>query len=308
MNNDFYRFEYSVRQLGCVASNILNDGKKGRVSALFENSFYVEMDGGLACIGHVGLDASPLNVVTAAPGNMNWRASGACLGDTVSISANTIFVGNRFSFVMADANSWSPDPRPATWSTESLKSGLAAFRMACAGHVPLDGLGGFIEVDAGLFDGRPVCRIAKNPIDGLYEGLMVALRDPDRKSMKGLKWIRRLIGVGPGLTPSGDDFIGGMMVALHGLGELEVCRQLWAPTRRCATEAGNPIAMAHLEAAAEGLASAGIHRAMAIIMAGGTGVTAETLDNIDRIGHTSGWDAMAGIVMVFDAWLQAQNL
>jgi hypothetical protein len=308
MNNDFQRFEYSVRQLGCVASNILNDGKKGRVSALFENSFYVEMDDGLACIGHVGLDASPLNVITAAPGNMNWRASGACLDDTVSISANTIFVGNRFSFVMDDANRWSPARGPATWRAESLKPGLAAFRMACAGRVPLDGLGGFIEVDARLFDGRPVCRIAKNPIDGLYEGLMVALRDSDRKSMKGLQWIPRLIGMGPGLTPSGDDFIGGMMVALHGLGELEICRHLWAPARRCAIEAGNPIAMAHLEAAAEGLASAGIHRAMATIMAGGTGVTAETLVNIDRIGHTSGWDTMAGIVMVFDAWLQAQDL
>jgi hypothetical protein len=290
-----------------VASNILNDGKKGRVSALFENSFYVEMDDGLACIGHVGLDASPLNVITTAPGNMNWRASGACLSDTVSISANTIFVGNRFSFVMADANSWSPDPRPATWSTESLKSGLAVFRIACAGYVPLDGLGGFIEVDAGLFDGRPVCRIAKNPIDGLFEGLMVALRGHDRLSMTGPQWISRLIGMGPGLTPSGDDFIGGMMVALHGLGELGICRQLWAPTRRCATEAGNPIAMAHLEAAAEGLASAGIHRAMAAIMEGGAKISEETLTDIDGIGHTSGWDAMAGIVMVFDTWLLAHD-
>lgn len=308
MNNDFYRFEYAVRQLGCVASNILNGGKKGRVSALFENSFYVEMDDGLACIGHDGLDASPLNVITAAPGNMNWRASGVYLDDVVSISAKILYVGNRFSFAMDGATRWSPDPRPATWSTESLTTGLAAFRMACAGHVPLEGLGGFIEVDAGLFDGRPVCRIAKNPIDGLYVGLMVALRDPGRLSMTGLQWVARLIGLGPGLTPSGDDFIGGMMVALHGLGELEICRQLWAPTRRCATEAGNPIAVAHLKAAAEGFASAGIHRAMATIMAGGTGITEETLDNIDRIGHTSGWDAMAGIVTVFDAWLQAQNL
>ena len=47
---------------------------------------------------------------------------------------------------------------------------------------------------------------------------------------------------------------------------------------------------------------------MATIMDGGTEVSEETLNYIDRIGHTSGWDAMAGIVMVFDAWLQAQNL
>jgi hypothetical protein len=137
--------------------------------------------------------------------------------------------------------------------------------------------------------------------------LVRAFRKPDQTTAAGLHWVRPLIGLGPGLTPSGDDFTGGMMIALHGLGETGTCRHLWRPIRRCAEEAGNPISCAHLRAASEGGGSAGIHRALSTILAGRPETIRNSLPGIDRIGHVSGWDTMAGVIVVLDAWLAART-
>ncbi len=61
------------------------------------------------------------------------------------------------------------------------------------------------------------------------------------------------------------------------------------------------------DAASEGLGSAGIHRALAAIMEGRPEAVGKALAGIDGIGHSSGWDAMAGIVTTFDAWLSAHT-
>ena len=219
-----------------------------------------------------------------------------------NISANVVRVGERFSFALADAAEWAPGPVAASWEIESLKKGLARFREAAAGRIPRDSLGSLIDPGGGPFNEQPVCAIAEKPVKELAGWLAASIREPGREITKGPRGARPLVGMGPGLTPSGDDFLGGMMVALHGLSEPAICRRLWASFRQCALATGNPVAYAHLAAAAEGLASAGVHRALAAIMEGRP--DAGTLDGIDAIGHTSGWDAMAGTVTAFDAWIQ----
>jgi hypothetical protein len=309
MDSGFDRFEFSVRRRGRVASRILNDGALGRVAAVFDNSFYIEIQGGLACIGNEGLAGSPLNLITAAPENTNWPASGLRLNAKVSISANAMRVGERFSFGLADAEDWMPDPAPVSWGVDSLKKGLARFREAAAGRVPFEGLGSLIDPDFGALNEQAVGAIAERPVKSLAGWLTASMRkpgcEPGGAAAKGLLGAHLLLGLGPGLTPSGDDFIGGMMVALHGLAEPAIRRRLWISCRRRAFKIGNRIAYAHLAAAAEGLASAAIHRALAAIMEGR--LDAGTLAGIDAIGHTSGWDAMAGALTAFDAWIQGRD-
>ena len=58
-------FEVSVRQLGSIAAGILDDGRGGRVSALFDSSFYLELGAGLVCIGNRNL--APLWKIYASP-------------------------------------------------------------------------------------------------------------------------------------------------------------------------------------------------------------------------------------------------
>ncbi|MDP6884923.1 MAG: DUF2877 domain-containing protein [Rhodospirillales bacterium] len=285
----------------------MDTSARGRVMALFESSFYVETQAGLACIGNEDLEPSSLNLVTLAPAGTNWSASGLRLDDRVSVGRDCVGVGNRFSFPFSDAVAWSPDPVSPSWRIRDLRRGIKAFREAARDLVPKEGLGPFLNPEFRPGRSQFVCRIANAPIAELRRRLVTVFGDPGQRIMKEWRGVDSLAGLGPGLTPSGDDLIGGMMIALHGLGESDVCGQLWGTVRRCADTMTNAISRAHLEAAAQGQGSATIHRALSAILAGQPEAVRDTLPAIDRIGHTSGWDAMAGVIVTLESWLEART-
>ena len=261
LDSQFDRFAFSARHSGCVASRVLRNGAAGRVLAVFEATFYVELGvalaGGLACVGGAGLAAAPLNLITTAPEATNWRASGVRLNAAATVSANTLLVGERFAFDLTGAAVWTPDPAPVAWDRVDLERGLRAVREASARHVPDDGLGRFIRRSAGPFEIHSICERAEAPVDLLTGWVRAALHEPSRANAIDAECTGSLLGLGPGLTPSGDDFVGGMMIALRGLGEAALCQRLWTASRPRALEAGNPIAFAHLAAASEGLGNIG---------------------------------------------------
>ena len=301
------QFQYSVRQCGCVASRILRDGTMGRVSAVFDRSFYVELEDGLACVGTGALDASPLNLCTSAPENIDWRASGLRQNSRVSIFSGWLRVGERFHFCLRDAANWAPDQVFGPIEVAKIRSGLTQFRNTCTGRIPGEGLGCFISRDNICVGEDSIRKLAKESIDSLHAWSVESIRDRSHSHSLDIQALNALIGMGPGLTPSGDDFIGGLMIVLHRLGEKKTCRQLWDATRGYALAIGSPITRAHLSAASEGLGSAGLHRAMDAVIEADLETIPAVLADIDRIGHTSGWDAIAGVIVGLDGWLQAHN-
>jgi hypothetical protein len=106
-----------------------------------------------------------------------------------------------------------------------------------------------------------------------------------------------LIGLGPGLTPSGDDFLVGAIVALHAYGHARRARRLAAKLRF--EGATHPISVAHWRAACEGLGSDALHACLHDMAEGRAART--SLERIATIGHTSGWDALAGATTVAGA-------
>jgi len=63
-----------------------------------------------------------------------------------------------------------------------------------------------------------------------------------------------------------------------------------------ARERTSDIAYAHLAAAAEGEGAAALHEALVAIAANARGDLAAAVRRLDRIGHSSGWDGLAGAV------------
>jgi hypothetical protein len=99
----------------------------------------------------------------------------------------------------------------------------------------------------------------------------------------------QLIGLGPGLTPSGDDYFGGMLVALRLTGRGVQTEGLWRWLQPRLKERTSAISAAHLAAAAAGEA----HEALHEVLNGSL-----DLEKLGRVGHCSGWDALAGAVAV----------
>jgi hypothetical protein len=300
-------FEFPVDAIGCVASRILSEPVDGEISALFERTFYLTAGGHTLCVGAQGMNLGPLNVVTTAPTRTNWPASGLRRHSKVMVSATKIRIGNRFVFPMTQSSIWSPAPLASTADPDCVRRGLKALRHFSMPCVPDDGLGRL------LFRGHVpdlndrVGLVAEPLIENARSWLSTAFADRDRRQLADTTWVERLAGLGPGLTPSGDDFLGGVIITLHALRETDIGQALWRPVHRQARAAGNAISLAHLTAAAEGVGADGIHNALSAVLRGHAGEVRAGIAAISRIGHTSGWDTMAGVVTTLESWQSAQE-
>jgi hypothetical protein len=121
-----------------------------------------------------------------------------------------------------------------------------------------------------------------------------------REARAFLAWLRNegtpfdaLIGLGPGLTPAGDDFVGGAMIALRACGDAPLADRVAAWALPLAAANTSRISRAHLECAAHGEGHEYLH---AFLFA----PTKDNLDRLSRIGHSSGLDAAAGAASVLD--------
>ena len=250
---------------GRDAEAALSGGGKLTVVAAFARSFYVRDGAGqLACIGGRGLGDGPLNALGERP-------------PTIPSIGTTLDPGR---FDRERLVRWRPPPA-GPWRREGLRARLAA--IAAAGP---RGLASAIPAILGSpFD-------SPDPFIAASIGPLLALRD----------WIggppppalAQLIGLGPGLTPAGDDALGGAAIALRAIGRTEQADRLAVWLETAAPSATGEIAWAHLRAAARGEGSAALHAALAALVQGAI----PDLAAIDAIGHSSGWDALAGAVAV----------
>lgn len=111
-----------------------------------------------------------------------------------------------------------------------------------------------------------------------------------------------LLGLGPGLTPSGDDFAGAalfarVIVARAGAGDVAAWRAAADRVLAAAPALTHPISVALLGDLLDGVAHGPLHDlAHALATEAPAGVVADAAARLIRIGHTSGWDMLAGFV------------
>jgi len=109
--------------VGPIAARVLRQGASGRVRAVFERCFYVELDTGWACVGAEGLGAGPLHLVCArwAAGPLRAHVRG---GDVARIDAGRLSAGG-LAIALGAQLPWLPAP-VGPWTRASLSRGLAA--------------------------------------------------------------------------------------------------------------------------------------------------------------------------------------
>jgi hypothetical protein len=229
---------------------------EGEVCALLHHGFYLRFPGErYACAGGRALGCGPLNALVGA-------FAAPRLGQRIAIDGR-------------GATLWTPPAfaRPGP-------PALAALERAASGRVPREGLGCLV---GGALNG--VATHAQPALEALERWLAGNALERDAEA---------LIGLGPGFTPSGDDFLGGMLVALRAGSQAQSLWRWLEPRLAGRTSA---ISAAHLAAAAEGEAHEALHACVELLL-GGAGRWSDALDRLDRVGHFSGWDALAGVAAV----------
>lgn len=129
------------------------------------------------------------------------------------------------------------------------------------------------------------------------EALDTALRAGDRGSAAHAA--RGLIGLGPGLTPSGDDALAGSECALHAAGH-PMAGFLQSALADVETRT-TTVSVALLRHAARGAAAERVHRLLDGLLARDPAALGPAIDAAVRYGGTSGSDLLVGVLLCLDA-------
>jgi hypothetical protein len=243
--------ERRIVALGGAARRALAYGE-ARVFAAFERSCYVETDAGIACIGTKSIGLGPLNAI---------------LDETQTVPR----LGSTLRLHFGRARSWTP-PRAVPGTPDALWKLWPSRR-------PREGLAPLVDSPS-LVDPR-----ARRAADAFLAWLANGASDPAPDAAAPL------IGLGPGLTPAGDDFVVGALIALRALGGNVVAARIAAWALALAERGTGRISRAHLACAAQGEGHEALH---ALLAAKDDDALETALDALGRVGHSSGWDAAAG--------------
>ena len=262
--------EPSIASIGGRAARLLGEPGGWHVEAVFDHSFYIRSGDEFICIGGASIGNGPLNALLAHVSRPPQIEAGAPMNLDISTAkiwhaqpwpaAPANLPPNYFQHVIQFTLREAPPESfmHATFSAAEPQTALA--RRARAGATALK---------AGL---------ASNDTAKFGEAASL------------------LLGLGPGLTPSGDDVLSGALMMLFALGEetraLVLAQSI--STRMCA--ATSPLSRAFLRAACNGESSAAAYQAILALMLGGK--AAGVVSPLRSLGETSGFDMLAGIVMV----------
>jgi hypothetical protein len=139
---------------------------------------------------------------------------------------------------------------------------------------------------------NPLMSLARGPIARFEAWLSDALRTGHTPAIAPAP-VQGLIGLGPGLTPSGDDFLVGALALLDALAERKVHAALARVIADTPPASTSALSRCFLRAAAAGHIGEHLHCAVASVI---SGKPDSAIAAVRNIGHSSGWDMLAGIV------------
>lgn len=269
--------------IGSPIAGLMSTPQEGNVIATFARSCYVELGGRIAALVAPDLLNGPLNLVLAQlPENALARLTPA---DPVRISAGDLHVADVLRVDLQNVSVWNarlcslPRVEPAF-----LRSQLGVVKTVLSG-APVESLAHSSSRPARASEG----------MDALYS----ALRHYDEAALE--VGVDRLVGLGAGLTPSGDDVLAGMLIALHLIrpSDAEHIGRLVVRIVRGRT---TKISQAYLEAAAGGNAGEAWHDLARQLERGSGGVRTAS-QRVMAFGETSGADMLTGFVLAAEGLL-----
>lgn len=241
--------------------------RPARVLAAFPTAVYLALEGHDQVLPVLTRDALLLPTalrLTAQSHQVDWQLS---CGDRVEVGGGLVRLPRM---TIRATRAW----RPVRVTAHGPLGGTAAARALLARP----------EVDAAL-----------RARSGRLAGAVLAGRDPEPE-------VRRLVGGGRGLTPSGDDALCGVLLALRGRGLGEDRFQGLAGTVHAAASTTTSLSASLLRAASAGYAVADVVRLVTAACAGDEPGAAAALPAVLTIGHSSGADLVAGVLGTLDAF------
>ena len=199
----------------------------------------------------------------------------------IFIHKNQLFLGD-LAITTRDANRWSPRPDWEALHTNKDNILTQLMFLQTKNHQPL--------ISSPLLSNS----LLPNP---LLTTLCHAITTAELSSALGAT--RRLAGLGQGLTPAGDDFLMGAMLAAWIIHPLEIASALAEGIANTAAPLTTSLSASWLRSAGRGEAGILWHKLFAALINADAIAVQGCIDRILEVGHTSGADALAGFIGLF---------
>lgn len=260
--------------------------------AVFERSAYLELRGRIVAVASAGLEQGPLSICLEREISMRGIAAGAA----AELSRGLLRV-DGIEIDLRDAAIWNPRLPRAEAATPRAREVVREETLAGA---PSESIAGTVLGSPGA-GGPPAGALAAALADSLLPGLssiarLIAASGDGKATADATTAVStKIAGLGPGLTPSGDDLLIGIAHALTVL----PCVQAQEGLRMrdlligAAIPRTSRISAAYLEAARVGCAAVPWHALLHALRGPEDGLR-RAVRRLLRVGETSGADALAG--------------
>jgi hypothetical protein len=283
----------TIVRAGVLAREFCRQNADAEVAAVFERSLYLRAGGTFVCLGAPAIGNGPLTLIADFPSSRFRRGQGA----SISEQGITIRDATRFSFDRCEP--WQPPRWPVSLSPPELIDVGKTIAARSATEAPAEGLGRLHQQGR---DETPLTRVARARIVYFACWLRGVLEN-DRVPAAQSEAIQGLIGLGHGLTPSGDDFLAGALALLDALAETKAHAALASAINASPCKLTSPLSGCLLRAAASGHVGENLWRAVAAVISGDVD---EAVAAVRRVGHSSGWDMLVGVATTLQVVARVQ--
>lgn len=305
MSSQFGPYILEASSVGSTAYSRLKAGGEGTVHGAFDGAVNILLAGGLVSLVPEAVERGPLNITLRLPiGSSMMSSLGVSTGERVRVQGLTLELGNHHRVLFGSVGIYSPKRKftlPMLGENE-IAANLEIMKKTALLFGNMSGLGELLALvgpkttgvkagDLNIFATAAISRIIR---------LEQAFRSEERSALA--EAVSELIGLGPGLTPSSDDMLAGLVL---------LC-VLYAKNRGCAQRASQVIAQVtaaeapgkttilseeYLRQAASGRGNEPVMRLCTALLTGGRESVERETRRVLAIGETSGTDTVLGIVL-----------
>lgn len=285
-----------VGSVGCAVLEASQSNISGTIGAIFEKSVHLEGNGVVITLGNLDLPDHPYSI------RCPDLPRGLREGQEFQITDSTIVIPGSYRLDFGKMDVYRPVMRVDSMAgTEEMLRALQVARHVVATFSFKDGFQSFAVVG-------PLHGMMAHAVLPVLERVMEAIHVGDWDSMA--ESAVELAGVGQGLTPSGDDFLVGLIAALRfhrvsgGQGpEAQLLDSLAAEVR----DRTSVFSAQNVASAAKGWVSDIVSEWLTFLHLGNSDAMVGATRRLLAYGHSSGVDTFAGMTTGLASVLEAAN-
>ncbi|MEA1904625.1 MAG: hypothetical protein U9M97_01940, partial [Candidatus Hadarchaeota archaeon] len=202
--------------IGYAADNALKRSTNGEVHSIFDRTFNVLISDKLIGVARSDVARSPINVITDVRSDESMSSLGIRKGIKVWKEDNRMLVGDVLEITFEGAEIWRPRTRAEGHiDFEIVGRNLELAKRLAARKSGREGLGQLLpHVGEIAFEIVPHVSDPNQVVEAALPHLVNLVKSVRVNDVRGVEQsAQKLIGLGPGLSPSADDALAGFMAA-----------------------------------------------------------------------------------------------